>query len=122
MTEFVAMIKALSAGLDAFGVKLALLISSSLGSVTAAVLTPGSWGYRILSGIAGTVAAVIFGPILTHFLDWLTPDSWGVPYDELLPAAGYVCGLAGMTIIQGIIQAALHVKAKVPKMLDKRLK
>ncbi len=122
MNEFVAAVKALSATLDAFGIKLALLISSSLGSITAAIITPGSWLYRILSGLAGAIAAIFIGPPVAHFLDWLMPDSWGVPYDELLPATGYICGLAGLTFIQAVIDGALHVKSKVPKMLDKRMK
>jgi hypothetical protein len=122
MNEIVGAIKALSAGLDAFGIKLALLISSGLGSITAAIITPGSWLYRILGGLAGAIAAIFIGPPVARFLDWLMPDTWGIPYDELLPATGYVCGLAGLTIIQAIIDGALHVKSKVPKMLDKRMK
>jgi hypothetical protein len=122
MNEFVAAVKALSAGLDAFGIKLALLISSSLGSVTAAIITPGSWLYRVLGGLAGAIAAIFIGRPVARFLDWLMPDTWNIPYDELLPATGYICGLAGLTFIQAIIDGALHVKGKVPKMLDKRMK
>ena len=109
MTEFlIGVWKSFLMSLDLAGIKASVFAWGFVGGFVNAMITPGTLSYRILTGFVGMASSVLFGPIMAHMADWFIPDQWNVFYADLLSPSGFICGLAGMTFVKGILAMADH--------------
>ncbi len=91
------------------GIKVVHLVAGALGGVVRSITRPDiSWPRRIVTGIAGALVAGYGTPLAAPFLwRWLPEDVAGrVSFGEIEGLAGFVLGLTGLSIADGLMRLA----------------
>lgn len=87
------------------GIKASVIVAAFAGSVAAAIVLRVRSPWQIIAMVTiGLMTSVYFGPLI---VDWMIRFGFsGVDPARLENAAGFVAGLAGMAIINGVMNAA----------------
>lgn len=90
------------------GIKLIHFVAGGLGGAVRAITRPDlSWARRISTGLAGALVSGYGTPVLAPFAH-IYLDKFGVHvgFDEIAGLVGFVLGMTGLSIAEGIIRWA----------------
>ena len=86
------------------GIKAAHVVAGVLGGAVRGLISPAfPWSQRITSAVVGAAAAGYGTPVMTAIArQWM--DSSGYPASDVEGVVGFLLGLSGMTVCDGVIK------------------